>query len=181
MLKILRSQSGNLAIVALLSVVGMMSGISMAGLAMRDTRSFQWDYESIQGIHFLRAEATRGQTVLENNPDAVSVIYTPLRTVGLQNTNLKRTFRLQSRINKEKSEQSGSALVEGSSGATGSVGESREYYKIAPWWKSDMESDRLLITAPVSPSYVNTVSLPSFNPDFQNSCILPIRIFHPLV
>ncbi|HQQ68328.1 MAG TPA: hypothetical protein PLX77_05820, partial [Candidatus Cloacimonadota bacterium] len=130
MLKILRSQSGNLAIVALLSVVGMMSGISMAGLAMRDTRSFQWDYESIQGIHFLRAEATRGQTVLENNPDAVSVIYTPLRTVGLQNTNLKRTFRLQSRINKEKSEQSGSALVEGSSGATGSVGESREYYKI---------------------------------------------------
>ncbi|HOA28777.1 MAG: hypothetical protein KBB33_02900 [Candidatus Cloacimonetes bacterium] len=130
MLKILRSQSGNLAIVALLSVIGMMSGISMAGLAMRDTRSFQWDYESIQGIHFLRAEATRGQTVLENNPDAVSVIYTPLRTVGLQNTNLKRTFRLQSRINKEKSEQSGSALLEGTSGATGSVGESREYYKI---------------------------------------------------
>lgn len=130
MLKILRSQSGNLAIVALLSVIGMMSGVSMAGLAMRDTRSFQWDYESVQGVHFLRAEATRGQTVLESNPDAVSVIYTPLRSIGIQNSNLKRTFRLQSRINKEKSEQSGAAIVEGTSGATGSVGESREYYKI---------------------------------------------------
>lgn len=129
MLKILRSQSGNLAIVALLSVIGMMSGVSMAGLAMRDTRSFQWDFESVQGVHFLRAEATRGQTVLENNPEAVSVIFTPLRSIGVQNSNLKRTFRLQSRINKEKSDQSGSAVID-NSGATGSVGESREYFKI---------------------------------------------------
>lgn len=130
MLKILKSQSGNLAIVALLAVIGMMSGISMAGLAMRDTRSFQWEYESTQCLNLLRGEAFRGQAILEANPDLVSVIFTPLRSIGMESTNIKRTFRIQSRISKEKSEQSDAAVIQGSSGATGSVGESREYYQI---------------------------------------------------
>ena len=130
MLKILMSQSGNLAITALLAVVGLMSGISMASMAMRDTRAFQWEYESIQGLHLLRGEAYRGQAILEVNPDISGTLHTPERQIAIESSHIKRTFTLQSKINKEKAEQSEVVEVEGDSGATGSVGESREYYKI---------------------------------------------------
>jgi len=130
MFKILKNQSGNLAIAMLLAVVGMMSGLTMSGVAMRDTRAFHWQYEGIQGMHMLRGEANRGQAILEYNGDLVGVFYTPLRSVAIQSSPIKRTFTLQSRIIKEKSEQTDNVEIQGGTGATGSVGESREHYKI---------------------------------------------------
>ena len=61
MRKLLSNQKGNLAIAMLLAVVGLMSGVSMAALAIKDAKSFLWEFESIQGLHILRGEAYRGQ------------------------------------------------------------------------------------------------------------------------
>lgn len=130
MRKILTNQSGNLAIAMLLAVVALMSGVSMAGVALKDAKSFLWEFESIQGLHILRGEAYRGQAILEDNSDASGVIHTPVRSVELVGSNIKRTFTSQSRIYKEKVEQTDNVEIEGMNGATGSLGEGRSYYKI---------------------------------------------------
>lgn len=130
MFKILKDQSGNLAIAMLLAVVGMMSGLTMSALAMRDTRTFHWEYESIQGLHMLRGEANRGQAILEYNGSLVGVFYTPLRNVGIESSQIRRTYSLQSRIYKEKAEETDNVIITGGTAATGSVGESREHYKV---------------------------------------------------
>nr|MDK2850424.1 hypothetical protein [Candidatus Cloacimonadota bacterium] len=129
MRKLLSSQSGNLAIAMLLAVIGLMSGLSMASIALKDTKSFVWEFESIQGLHLLRAEAYRGQAMLERNSDIAGIYYTPVRNVPVSGSHIKRTFSTQSRIYKEKVEQTETAEIEGT-GATGSLGEGREYYKI---------------------------------------------------
>lgn len=130
MFKILTNQSGNLAIAMLLAVVGMMSGLTMSGVAMRDTRSFHWEYEGLQGLHMLRGEANRGQAILEYNGDIVGVFYTPVRNIPIESSPIKRTYTMQSRIYKEKAEQTENVIITGGTAPTGSVGESREHYKV---------------------------------------------------
>lgn len=130
MRKILSNQKGNLAIAMLLAVVGLMSGVSMAALALKDTKSFLWEFEGIQGLHILRGEAYRGQAILERNSDMAGILYTPVRSVPISGSHIKRTFTSQSRIYKEKSEQTDNVEIEGTGGATGSLGEGREHYKI---------------------------------------------------
>jgi len=129
MRRILSNQSGNLAIAMLLAVIALMSAISMAGIALKDTKSFLWEFESIQGLHMLRGEAYRGQAILEQNSDIAGIHYTPVRSVPVAGSHVKRTFTTQSRIYKEKVEQTDTVEIEGT-GATGSLGEGREYYKI---------------------------------------------------
>ena len=98
MRKLLSNQKGNLAIAMLLAVVGLMSGVSMAALAIKDAKSFLWEFESIQGLHILRGEAYRGQAVLEQNSDVSGTRYTPMRTVEINGSHIKRTFTSQSQI-----------------------------------------------------------------------------------
>lgn len=129
MRKILTNQNGNLAIAMLLAVVGLMSGVSMAALALKDTKSFFWEFENIQGLHILRGEAYRGQAILEQNSDIAGIMYTAVRSVPITGSHIKRTFTSQSRIYKEKSEQTENVEIEGT-GATGSLGEGREHFKI---------------------------------------------------
>jgi hypothetical protein len=129
MSKILTNQSGNIAIAMLLAVIGLMSGVSMAGLALKDSKGFLWEFESIQGLHVLRAEAYRGQAILEQNSDMAGVYYTPVRSIPVSGSHVKRTFTSQSKIYKEKTEQTENVEIEGT-GATGSLGEGREHYKI---------------------------------------------------
>jgi len=129
MRRILSNQSGNLAIAMLLAVIALMSGISMAGIALKDTKSFLWEFESIQGLHLLRAEAYRGQAILEHNSEIAGIYYTPVRSVPVEGSHVKRTFTTQSRIYKDKVEQTDTVEIDGS-GATGSLGEGREHFKI---------------------------------------------------
>lgn len=131
MRKILNNQKGNLAIAMLLAVVGLMSGISMASLALKDTKSFLWEFEGIQGLHILRAEAYRGQAYLEQYGDLNVTVSTALRSVPIYGSHVNRTFTSQSRILKVKSEQTDNVEIEGSpGGATGSLGENRQHFKI---------------------------------------------------
>ena len=130
MRNILNNQSGNLAIAMLLAVVGLMSGVSMAALALKDTKSFHWEFESIQSLHILRGEAYRGQAVLEQISDQGGTMQTELRSIPVSGSHIKRTFTSQSRIYKVKTEQTDNIEIPGTDGSTGSLGEGREHYQI---------------------------------------------------
>lgn len=130
MRNILSNQSGNLAIAMLLAVVGLMSGVSMAALALKDTKSFHWEFESIQSLHILRGEAYRGQAVLEQISDQGGTMQTELRSIPVSGSHIKRTFTSQSRIYKVKTEQTDNIEIPGTDGSTGSLGEGREHYQI---------------------------------------------------
>lgn len=129
MRKLLNNQNGNLAIAMLLAVVGLMSGVSMAALALKDTKSYIWEFEGIQGLHILRGEAYRGQAILEQNSNLTTTQYSPVRSVEVSGSHLKRTFTSQSRIYKEKIESTGNVEVEGSDTTT-NLGETKQHYKI---------------------------------------------------
>ena len=132
MRKLLNNQNGNLAIAMLLAVVGLMSGISMSALALKDSKSFLWEFESIQGLHILRGEAFRGQAVLEQNSDISGAFYTPVRSVEINGSHIKRTFTSQSRIYRKKIEDTEVVEIEvgGGTTTTGSVGDRRQHFKI---------------------------------------------------
>ena len=64
MKNILGNAGGNIAIAMLLVITGAMSGITMAGMAFRDTMATMSEMEDIQCVHFLRTEAGRGAAYL---------------------------------------------------------------------------------------------------------------------
>lgn len=130
MKRILKSSSGNIAIAALLAVVGLMSGLSISGIAVHDARSYHWEHETIQSLHFLRSEANRGQAVLETKGEIAGMFYTPKRSVAVESNTLNRTYSMQSKVYKELSETTENVEIQGGLSATGSVGEQREHYKV---------------------------------------------------
>lgn len=130
MKRILKSPSGNIAIAALLAVIGLMSGVSIAGIAVHDARSYQWEHETLQSLHFLRAEANRGQAILEYKGDISGIFYTPKRSVAVESSTLKRSYSMQSKVYKEMAETTENVIVQGGAAQTGSVGEQREHYKV---------------------------------------------------
>lgn len=98
--KMLTSERGNITIAMLLAVMAVMSGLTLTNLAMSDVVSSNWDYEGLQCLHFLRSEAMRGQRILEMAGDVEGALFTPVRSVGVMNSHMKRTFVLQSKIEK---------------------------------------------------------------------------------
>lgn len=101
MKKMLKSNRGNITIAMLLAVMAVMSGLTLTNLAMSDVVSANWDYEGLQCLHFLRSEALRGQQILQAAGDVEGALYTPVRTIGMKNSNMQRTFVLQSKIEKK--------------------------------------------------------------------------------
>jgi len=99
---ILKSQSGNIAIAMLLVVIGAMSGVSISSMAVRDTVAAQAELESIQCLHFLRAETYRGQAYLEvaakTDPNLTGGIRTALRTIPMEGSHFAKTYTMQSQV-----------------------------------------------------------------------------------
>ena len=98
MFHLLTCQRGNISVALLLAVIGIMSGLTMSSMAMRDVVTFQWDYEEVASLHFLRSEATRGQRILEMQGYVDGELMTPQRSIQVQSSNMKKTFLLQSKI-----------------------------------------------------------------------------------
>lgn len=122
MMNIMKSQSGNIALTMLLVVIGMMSGLSISSMSLRDTIAAQAEYESIQGLHILRGEVFRAQAFLETatkeNPSLGGGVRTPIREVALSSSHLKKTFSMQSHMYRRKTQQEG-YNVDGETGGTG--------------------------------------------------------------
>ena len=98
MFHLLTSQRGNISVALLLAVIGIMSGLTMTSMAMRDVVTFNFDYEEVAALHFLRSEATRGQRILEMQGYVEGELFTPQRSIQVTSSNMKKTFLLQSKI-----------------------------------------------------------------------------------
>ncbi|NLO43786.1 MAG: hypothetical protein GX106_02310 [Candidatus Cloacimonetes bacterium] len=98
MFSILKKEKGNLSIVMLLAVIGMASGLSMAGLVLRDYRGFFNQVERIQTQMLLRGETYRGQAFVTSNPFLTGRIDLPVREINISTPRMNRTYRSTSRI-----------------------------------------------------------------------------------
>lgn len=96
MLQILKKPSGNITVAMMLMVIGMMSGFTMASMALRDVVSFQYDYENLQTMILLRSEAYRGQSITEKLGGISFPIQTSERRVEVTSSAMKKTFLLKS-------------------------------------------------------------------------------------
>lgn len=98
MLKMFKQPSGNITIAMMLLVIGVMSGFTMTSMALRDIQAFQYDFDGIQTMLFLRSEAYRGQKIAQKLGTVLIPIRTSERNVEVANSALKKTFKIQSLI-----------------------------------------------------------------------------------
>ena len=99
MLKMFKNPNGNVAIAMLLVVIGAMC-FTLSSLAMRDAVAFQYDFESVQSIILLRSESFRGQRIAQRLPNLLAPVRTSVRYVPVTNSALKKTFVIQSELNR---------------------------------------------------------------------------------
>ena len=116
MFHLLKSQRGNISVALLLAVIAIMSGLTMSSMAMRDVVTFQWDYEEVASLHFLRSEANRGLRILEMAGYVAGELMTPQRAIQVSSSNMKKTFLLQSKILNNAFSSSSDVSSEGSIG-----------------------------------------------------------------
>ncbi|MDD2228395.1 MAG: hypothetical protein PHY48_03165 [Candidatus Cloacimonetes bacterium] len=130
MKNILKDQSGNIALAMLLVVIAAMSGLSISSMSLRDTIAAQAELESIQSLHFLRAETLRGQSFLEYaakiNPSLGAGLRTPLRSIAISGSHFAKTYSMQSKISKIISQSEGYQVGDN----TGSTGASETEYLV---------------------------------------------------
>lgn len=101
MKKILRNQRGNIALALALAVVGIMSGITMASLAYKDTVDARYDFDGVQQLHLLRSETIRAQVVaqrMDYNGDGFTL---PNRFATIVGSHSKNIYKMQTKIVKE--------------------------------------------------------------------------------
>lgn len=112
-MKILQKPNGNISIAMLLMVISMMSGFTMASMALRDVVSFQYDFENLQSQLFLRSEAYRGQSIMEKVGGVIVPLATSERTVEISGTAMKKTFKIKSLLTPGGWEYSNETVVAG--------------------------------------------------------------------
>ncbi len=102
MRKMLRNERGNLTVALVLAVVGLMSGFTMANLAMRDVVGFNYDYDTVQALHSLRSEGVRGQAVVSLTGFTGSQMYLRPKTMEIVSSNMKKTIKLRSLVTEDE-------------------------------------------------------------------------------
>ncbi|MBM4403862.1 MAG: hypothetical protein FJ042_05710 [Candidatus Cloacimonetes bacterium] len=101
MMNLMHNQRGNLAVALALAILGIMSGLTMSVLAMRDTVGFNYDYEGVQSLHFLRSEGKRAQTLVEKMDYSGGGFSAPDKYAEVSGSHLKRTFHLRTKIERD--------------------------------------------------------------------------------
>lgn len=101
MYKLLRNQQGNIAIALALAVVGIMSGITMATLAYKDTIDAQHDFHGIQELHLLRSETVRAQIVAQRMDYSGDGFTLPTRYASIAGSHSKNMYKMQTKIVKQ--------------------------------------------------------------------------------
>jgi hypothetical protein len=101
MYKILRNQRGNIALALALAVVGVMSGITMATLAYKDTVDARYDEDGVQQLHFLRSEVARAHMVTQRMDYSGEGYTLPNRFATIIGTNSKNIYKMQTKVTRE--------------------------------------------------------------------------------
>ncbi len=97
-MKLLLNERGNLALALVLAVMGVMSGVTMSSLAMRDAVGLTYDYDSVQALHCLRSETQRGKTIVEKAGVTGTSFFLNDRYVQVASSNSKMTVFLRSKL-----------------------------------------------------------------------------------
>jgi hypothetical protein len=101
MYKILRNQRGNIALALALAVVGVMSGITMATLAYKDTIDARYDADGVQQLHFLRSEVGRAQMVTQLMDYSGEGYVLPNRFATVISSDAKNVYKMQTKVTRE--------------------------------------------------------------------------------
>lgn len=101
MYKTIKNQRGNIALALALAVVGIMSGITMATLAYKDTVDARHDFDGIQQLHLLRSETIRAQSVAQRMDYSGDGFTLPTRFATVQTSHSKNMYRMQTKTVKE--------------------------------------------------------------------------------
>ncbi len=92
---------GNIGIAIVIVIIAVMSGVSLAAVAFRDSASFRLELDSIQQFHIIRSEVGRGRFVASHleslhNPPAENIL--PTRTISIQFGNHRTVYEAQTRL-----------------------------------------------------------------------------------
>jgi hypothetical protein len=101
MFNLLRNQRGNIAIALALAVVGIMSGVTMASLAFKDTVDARYDFDAIQELHLLRSETIRAQSVAQRMDYSGDGFTLPDRFASVIGSHSKNIYKMQTKVVKE--------------------------------------------------------------------------------
>ncbi len=101
MLAFLGNQRGNITIALALSIIGIMSGITMASIAFGDTMGTRFDFDAVQELHLLRSESARGQTFVEKMDYSGNRLALPVKLSTIVGSHNKTLYRMTTKIEKE--------------------------------------------------------------------------------
>ncbi len=101
MYNLLRNQRGNITIALALAIVGVMSGITMATLAFKDTMDSRYDFDAVQELHLLRSESYRGQIVSQLKDENGEGFSLPARYITVVSSHSKNTYQLITKVVRE--------------------------------------------------------------------------------
>ncbi len=97
-MKILSNQNGNISMAMMQVVFTLLASSSMAFIAYSDTLTTVNDCNMMQVFNFLRSEAGRGETILENYDALHEGFYLPEKIATIITSNSKSTYSMQSRL-----------------------------------------------------------------------------------
>jgi hypothetical protein len=101
MLRALKNSKGSIALALVVAVIGVLSGVSLASIAFRDSNSFRQQLEAVQEFHYLRSEVGRGRIVAsvfegEDNPPPQAAL--PIRKLNVNFGNYRTVYSANTKL-----------------------------------------------------------------------------------
>ena len=102
MIGIICNQRGNLGIAIVVAIIGLLSGLSLSSVALRDVNSFRTQLDGVQEFHLLRSEVGRARLVASifeamDNPPPESVF--PLRKITVNFGDHRTEYTAKTKLN----------------------------------------------------------------------------------
>jgi hypothetical protein len=101
MYKTLRNQRGNIAIAVALAMVGLLSGITMATMAYKDTVDARYDFDGIQELHLLRSEMYRAHSAVQRMDYSGDGFTLQSKNAVLIGSHSKSKFEMKTKVAKD--------------------------------------------------------------------------------
>jgi hypothetical protein len=98
MMALLGNQKGNIALALSIAIVAVMSGITMATLAYKDTIDARYDFDSIQELHLLKSELNRGQRLVETLDYSGEGFILPDKFVSIEGSHSKTMYKNRTKV-----------------------------------------------------------------------------------
>ena len=101
MLKLLTSQKGSIGIAIVVAVIGLLSGLSLSAVALRDVRSTRLHIDNLQEFHLLRSAVSRARIVIsyhEGQGYVPEVMNLPERLINVVFGNNRSTYKAKTRV-----------------------------------------------------------------------------------